>query len=191
MTPRLALNLPLTGRCTRLALVSLLALVWLSGCSVMHSQQGTTPIELDSQFAVIPLTNLSQTPQAGDQAASILSALLRARGASEVELYLPADENPLAYDNRARQQQATAQALESGADLIVAGTVDEWRYKNGLDGEPAVSITLEIRDPADSTVVWSGTAARTGWGREGLGVAGHKVLQELIEAAPFIAGAGQ
>lgn len=175
----------------RLVLMPLLALVWLSGCSVMHSQQGTGPIELDNRMAVIPLTNLSQTPQAGDQAASILSVLLRARGATEVELYLPEDDNPLAYDNRARQQQAIAMALEDRADLIVSGSVDEWRYKNGLDGEPAVSITLEIRDPSDNRVVWSGTAARTGWGREGLGVAGHKVLQGLVEAAPFVQGADQ
>lgn len=162
-----------------------LALLFLAGCSVMQSQQGTGPIALNSQFAVIPLTNLSQAPQAGDQAASILSAILRARGAEEVRLYLPEDENPLAYDNRARQEQALAEALENGADLVVTGTVDEWRYKNGLDGEPAVGITLEIRDPDGDGVIWSGTAARTGWGREGLSVAGHKVLDGLVDAMPL------
>jgi hypothetical protein len=162
-----------------------LALLFLAGCSVIQSQQGTRPVALNSQFAVIPLTNLSQTPQAGDQAASILSAILRARGAAEVRLYLPEDDNPLAYDNRARQQQALTEALENGADLVMTGTVDEWRYKNGLDGEPAVGITLEIRDPNGDGVVWSGTAARTGWGREGLSVAGHKVLDGLVKAMPL------
>ncbi|WP_298450929.1 hypothetical protein [uncultured Marinobacter sp.] len=163
-----------------------LTLAFLAGCSVMQSQQQSDPVDLDSRFAVIPLGNLSQTPQAGDQAASILSALLRARGATEVELYLPADDNPLIYDNHGRQQEATEAAKESGADIIVSGTVDEWRYKSGLDGEPAVGITLVFRNADDNSVIWSGTGARTGWGREGVTVAGHKVLEELLDEMPVI-----
>lgn len=161
-----------------------LTLAFLAGCSVMQSQQASQPVDLNSRFAVIPLGNLSQTPQAGDQAASILSALLRAKGAAEVELYLPADDNPLIYDNRARQQDAIAAAQSDGADIIVSGSVDEWRYKSGLDGEPAVGITLEFRNADDNSVLWSATGARTGWGREGVTVAGHKVLDDLLDALP-------
>lgn len=163
-----------------------LALAFLAGCSVMQSQQTSDPVDLDSRFAVVPLSNLSQTPQAGDQAASILSALLRARGAAEVELYLPPDSNPLIYDNRARQQEAVATARSEGADIIVTGTVDEWRYKSGLDGEPAVGITLEFRNARDNSVLWSATGARTGWGREAVTVAGHKVLDELLDQMPAV-----
>jgi hypothetical protein len=43
-------------------------------------------------------------------------------------------------------------------------------------------VTLEIRNADDNRVIWSGTAARTGWGREGLSVAAHKVLDELADA---------
>lgn len=64
--------------------------------------------------------------------------------------------------------------------------MEEWRYKSGLDGEPAVGITLEIRNADDNRVVWSGTSARTGWGRESLSVAAHKVLDELANAMPLI-----
>lgn len=165
-----------------------LSLILLTGCSVMQSQENAEPVSLDSRFAVIPLSNLSQTPQAGDQAASILSALLRANGATDVRLYLPEDRDPLVYDNRARQQEALSQALDNGSDLVISGTVDEWRYKDGLDGEPAIGITLEVRDPTSDQIVWSGTGARTGWGREGLSVAGHKVLQSLLEAMPLTSG---
>lgn len=163
-----------------------LTMAFIAGCSVMQSQQQAQPVDLNSRFAVIPLGNLSQTPQAGDQAASILSALLRARGATEVELYLPADDNPLIYDNRARQQEAISAAKEDGADIIVSGTVDEWRYKSGLDGEPAVGLTLNFRNADDNSVLWSATGARTGWGREGVTVAGHKVLDELLDELPVI-----
>ena len=47
-----------------------LTLLLLAGCSVIQSQEGS-PIPEDGQFAVLPLINLSQTPQAGDQAASV------------------------------------------------------------------------------------------------------------------------
>ena len=40
-----------------------LALLLLAGCSVIQSQDGS-PIPEDGQFAVLPLINLSQTPQA-------------------------------------------------------------------------------------------------------------------------------
>lgn len=162
-----------------------LLLVMLAGCSVIQSQDGT-PIARDADMAVLPLVNLSQTPQAGDQAASILAAILRAKGSDKVTLYLPDDRNPLLYESSERQQEARQQALAEGASYLISGTVEEWRYKSGLDGEPAVGVTLEVRSTADNRIVWSGTAARTGWGREGLSVAAHKVLDELAEQMPLV-----
>ncbi|WP_150912071.1 hypothetical protein [Marinobacter halotolerans] len=161
-----------------------LTLLALTGCSVIQTEEGS-PIPEDGQFAVLPLINLSQTPQAGDQAASVLSAMLRAKGSGNVTLYLPDDRNPLMYENSERQQTAISSARNDGADYLFTGTVEEWRYKSGLDGEPAVGITLEIRSARDNRVIWSGTSARTGWGRESVSVAAHKVLDELTEAMPL------
>lgn len=160
-----------------------LSLLLLAGCSVMQSQQGS-PVLGNAQFAVLPLINLSQTPQAGDQAASVVSAILRAKGRDNVTLYLPDDRNPLLYESSERQQTAMNSARNDGAEYLVTGTVEEWRYKSGLDGEPAVGITLEVRSADDNRVVWSGTAARTGWGRESVSVAAHKVLDELVDVMP-------
>lgn len=161
-----------------------LALVLLTGCSVMQSEQGS-PIPQRGAFAVIPLVNLSQTPQAGDQAASVLAAIMRAQGARQVALYLPDERNPLLYESSKRRQEALDAAHADDAEYLVSGTVEEWRYKSGLDGEPAVGVTLEVRSAQDNKLLWSGTAARTGWGRESLSVAAHKVLNELVEAMPL------
>lgn len=158
-----------------------LTLLLLAGCSVMQSQPGST-VARDGRFAVLPLINLSQTPQAGDRAASVLATLLRAGGSNDVTLFLPDDRNPLLYESSERQRDALNAARNEGAEYLFTGTVEEWRYKSGLDGEPAVGITLEIRRAADNRVLWSGTAARTGWGRESLSVAAHKVLDELVDA---------
>ncbi len=161
-----------------------LVLVLLAGCSVMQSQQGPK-IPRQSAFAVIPLINLSQTPQAGEQAASVLAAIMRAHDAGPVVLNLP-EERDLLVDNSGEQrQQAIQSARSGGAKFLVSGTVEEWRYKSGLDGEPAVGVTLEVRSASDNQLVWSGTAARTGWGRESLSVAAHKVLDELVGAMPL------
>lgn len=157
----------------------------LAGCSVLQSQQGSEPVPLAAPMAVIPLLNLSQTPQAGDQAASILSAILRARGVEDLNLYLPEDDGAMTYPNLARQRNAIDEARAGGARYVFTGTVEEWRYKSGLDGEPAVGVTLEVRRAGNNQVIWSGTAARTGWGREGLSVAGHKVMDTLVDAIPF------
>lgn len=164
-----------------------LTLLLLAGCSVMQSQPGST-VPQDGRIAVLPLINLSQTPQAGDRAASVLAALLRAGGSNEVTLYLPDDRNPLMYQSSERQQNALNTARNEGAQYLISGTVEEWRYKSGLDGEPAVGITLEVRRANDNRVIWSGTAARTGWGRESLSVAAHKVLDELVEAMALTEG---
>lgn len=162
-----------------------LLLILLAGCSVIQSQEGS-PVPLDSHFAVIPLVNLSQTPQAGDQAAGVLAAILRAKGSENVSRHLPEKQNPLDYDTKERQRSALSAARRDGADYIFTGTVEEWRYKSGLDGEPAVGMTLEIRRATDDEVVWSGTSARTGWGRESVSVAAHKVLDKLTGAMPLV-----
>ena len=48
--------------------------------------------------------------------------------------------------DRAAQEKALNWAKEQQAKYAVAASVDEWRYKVGLDGEPAAGITLSITD---------------------------------------------
>jgi TolB-like protein len=165
----------------------LLAMMVLTGCSVIQSQQGAG-IPEDRAFAVLPLENLSQTPRAGDQAASVLAAILRAKGSDNVTLYMPDASSPLLYDNSQRHTEARRSARRDGAEYLVSGTVEEWRYKSGLDGEPAVGVTLEIRSAENNRVIWSATSARTGWGRESVSVAAHHVLDELTDAMALADG---
>ncbi|MGM0952809.1 MAG: hypothetical protein ACQEW7_07510 [Pseudomonadota bacterium] len=169
-----------------LSLTLLVAL--LAGCSTLIAEKGGQTIAMDQKFAVVPLLNLSETPQAGDKTASILAAVLRAKGVSDVRLYLPPEENLLTGDNQQRQSDAISDARADGAEIIIAGTVEEWRYKAGQDNEPAVGVTLTVSDIDNRQVLWTGTAARTGWGRDGLGTTGRKVLEDLVQAMPLSAG---
>lgn len=160
-------------------------LLLASGCSTLISEQGDVQLDLSGRVAVVPLINLSETPQAGDQASSIVTAILRAEGVREVTLYLPVDDNPLMFESQVRQADAIRRAKADGVDMIVGGTVEEWRYKAGLDSEPAVGVTLMVTDARSGHMLWTGTAARTGWSRETLGIVAREVLQDLARAMPF------
>ena len=61
--------------------------------------------------------------------------------------------------------------------------MNEWRYKVGLDGEPAVGVSISIIEVASGQVVWSGTAARTGWSREAVSAIAQKATDKLLNDA--------
>ena len=70
---------------------------------------------------------------------------------------------------------------QQGGDYLVTGSVEEWRYKSGLDGEPAVGLSLKITSLSDNRIVWSGSASRSGWPRESLSGTAQKVIQQLTD----------
>jgi hypothetical protein len=67
----------------------------------------------------------------------------------------------------------------------VQGAVDEWRYKVGVDGEPAVGVALQVVDLQSGAVVWSAVGAKSGWSREALAAVAQKLIGELIASAPL------
>ena len=83
-------------------------------------------------------------------------------------------------DDRERQQRALDWARQQKLAYVVTGSVEEWQYKNGLDGEPAVGVSLQVLEPASGRVLWSTSGARAGWSRESLAGAAQKVLRELV-----------
>jgi hypothetical protein len=76
-------------------------------------------------------------------------------------------------------------ANQQNLRYAVTGSVDEWRYKSGLDGEPAVGITLNIVDLQTQEVIWTSTGARSGWGREGVAMAARTLLSDLLDDLPL------
>ncbi|MBA1146377.1 hypothetical protein H0Z60_04825 [Ectothiorhodospiraceae bacterium WFHF3C12] len=165
---------------TRLGL-SLGVAVVLTACSVARVTE-MNPLPREARWAMLPIVNQSSTPQAGQRAEAIAATLLRAEGVTLVE-YPPAedaDSFPVLEEGK-RLVEARQWARRGGYRYGVTGTVSEWRYKSGLDGEPAVGVTLKIIDLQNDTVLWSATGARSGWGRESLAGTGHKVIAGLIE----------
>ncbi|HOX24099.1 MAG TPA: hypothetical protein PLL10_11575, partial [Elusimicrobiales bacterium] len=77
-------------------------------------------------------------------------------------------------------EAARSWAISQGAQYVLFATVEEWRYKSGLDGEPAVGLTLELQESSSGKSLWSASGAKTGWGRSSLAATGGKLIDKLL-----------
>ncbi len=159
--------------------------VFLSACTVTDHSSGGVPLARDASWALLPIANHTDVPQAGLRAEAVTEGLLRSFGVAKVMRY-PATLNPEALLDPAErriQQDAQKWAREQGARYGLAGALDEWRYKVGVDGEPAVGIALQVVDLKSGEVLWSGVGAKTGWSREALSAVAQKLIRELLATA--------
>lgn len=158
------------------------ALLVLNGCSTLQQRgrEAATPAET---WVVIPFVNNTETPFAAERAEAITSALLYARGIARV-LTVPQEpsaESDLPPDRGLkRHQQGMEWAKKNNIRYAVVGTVTEWRYKVGLDGEPVAGMTLQLIDLTNDKVMWSGSSAKSGWSREAVSAVAQQVLEKLI-----------
>lgn len=172
-----------------LALAGMLLATFLSGCSVVNtsSSSGATTLSREARWVLLPIANHTEVPQAGLRAEAITEALLRGRGLNALATY-PATLNPeslMEPAERKVQADAAKWAREQGMRYGVQGAVDEWRYKVGVDGEPAVGIALQVIDLQNGEVVWSAVGARSGWSREALSAVAQKLIGDLLARAPI------
>lgn len=157
--------------------------VLLSACAVVD-RAPAPKLEAGARWVVLPFANATETPFAGQRAEAISEGLLRTLGVAEVQRY-PAQ---LASDNlfETGAPKDADKALEwargQNARYAVTGTVDEWRYKVGVDGEPAAGITLQIIDVQSGDILWSGAGGKSGWSREALSAVAQKLIRELLQA---------
>ncbi|MCJ8168928.1 penicillin-binding protein activator LpoB [Atopomonas sediminilitoris] len=165
--------------------ITLASLLFVSACSI-HSQHDAPTLSREGRWALLPVVNYAQAPLAGERAEQILLSILASEGLTPTRypLTTSADELPQ-LDDRARLQTAQQWASKQSFTYAITGSVDEWQYKNGLDGEPAVGITLQVIEPATGRVLWSTSAARAGWSRESLAGAAQKVITDLVDELPL------
>jgi hypothetical protein len=164
----------------------LITLIWIAslaaGCSVHEVQRGPA-LDRRSHWVLLPLRNQTETAQAGEKAEAILGTVLRVRGLDSLAPYQPppepAGEIP-ELDERRRADRALAWARSQGFTFAVTGSVEEWRYRTGLEGEPAVGLTIEVVDLTRNRVAWSASGARSGWGRDTLAGTAQTLIKSLI-----------
>ncbi len=162
------------------------AVLVLAGCSTLNV--GTAPhLADDGRWALLPIANYTETPDAGERVDSIAESVLIQRGISGLQRYpLPAEEDSfLAGANTKTLNAALDWAGRAGMRFALSGSVQEWRYKTGVDGEPAVTLTFNLYDLRTGSIIWSATGSRSGWSRTSLGATGQELIGQLL--APLTA----
>ncbi len=166
----------------RILLLAALTL-WLGACSTLDRSPAPV-VERQAQWAVLPFANHTETPLAGQRAEAIAEAILHSQGINRLKRYPGSlqQEALFAAGERQQQEEALAWARSQGVRYALTGAVDEWRYKVGVDGEPAAGVALQIIDVTSGETLWSGSGGKSGWSREALSAVGQQLIRSLLEA---------
>lgn len=165
-------------------IVGILLALTLSACS--HMTGSSKPeVEKQSKWLVLPFVNRTETAQAGLRASAIMQASLYGFEVSDVDSFPVTESEGLLFDAGGSKQKKEIDdwVARSGGQYQVSGVVHEWRYKSGVDGEPAVGIMIQIKRLSDGQVVYAATAAKTGWARESLSETAQEIIEQLLKAA--------
>ncbi|MBX3654919.1 MAG: penicillin-binding protein activator LpoB [Ramlibacter sp.] len=168
----------------------LLSAAVLAACGVLGpGGQGSSgrsamaqAIAAGDKVALLPVANFTDVPQAGLRVEALLEPALRQAGLRQLVLYPPALNPETLFEPGERKAQAEAEkwARTQGVRYVVSGAVNEWRYKVGVDGEPAVGLMLQVKDLSNDQVVYSSAGGRTGGSRQALAAVGQQLAAELV-----------
>lgn len=157
------------------------SVVALSACSTLDIGNSPT-VAQDASWAILPLANYTETPDAGDRVASMAESILHQKGGMDLKRFpVKNEKDAFILGNNAKLQQAAMDwASQNKIQYALTGSVQEWRYKTGVDGEPAVSVTFNLVDMTNGSVVWSATGSRSGWSRSSVGSVGQTLIDQLL-----------
>lgn len=155
-------------------------LVALTGCTVSQVQAGPA-LSARSRWVVLPFENLAETPRAAERVASLSESILRIRGVSEVLEYRDSRETLPELDDGRRFQEAISWAKAAGYSYGITGSVEEWRYRGGADGDPAVGISLRVIALDSGRTLWTATGSRSGWHQETVSGTAQRLLSQLLD----------
>ncbi len=147
------------------------------GCSAsVQTKMKLSSIHSDTNggatISLFALKNYTDTPRAGMRASNLVDGVLLAKG-YKVVTHIQEGEKTI--------QEMREIALKDNSQYFLYGGVSEWRYKTGIDGEPAVSLKCVLYDTKTSHVVWSATASDSDWGNSSVGTTAQKLIESMIE----------
>jgi hypothetical protein len=155
-----------------------LILLLFSGCSTLSNNINQGKLDKNQKILVDVFTNYTETPMAGYRAASIIDAVLLQRGFKSSPMYsMVSDESS---NLEIPLMERIQKAKNAGASLLATGEVIEWRYKTGIDGEPAVSLVIRVYDTQTSEVIFSSTGSKNGLGYSSIGLVANDVINGML-----------
>ena len=172
-------------------LMTLLLALLLAGCATSTiNNRADTSLAVQSNWGVVPFFNHTSVPLAANKVRSMAMALLMTRGVNNVYIYPQATScnqlvpcaNPVP---NARKLQRWVK--KNNIQYLVAGSVNEWRYKVGLDGEPSVSVVLQVMNASSGAVYWTGVGSKVGNSWSGLGNIAQRLIGGMVARIPLTA----
>jgi len=148
--------------------------LFISACSTLViSDTSVLPdVNTSRSITLFALNNYTDTPQAGMRASNLIEGALLTKGYTVV--------NAISAKTKTLQEQITI-AGENGSDYILIGGVSEWRYKTGIDGEPAISLKLKMIKVDSQKVVWNATASSNDWGNASIGTTAQDMIETMFQ----------
>lgn len=155
-------------------LLSVIFALILTACSSLELTT-STPLPLVDEvqsITVFSLDNYTDTPQAGMRASNLIEGVLLSKEFNVV--------NSISVKTKSLTDKLRI-AGENGSNYILTGGVSEWRYKTGIDGEPAISLQCKIIEVDTAKVVWSKTASSNDWGNASIGTTAQDMITVMFE----------
>ena len=125
----------------------------------------------DIKISVFRLNNYTDTPRAGMRAANIIEGILLTKG-YKIKSHIK--------DKAVSFKKAKRIAKQDGSKYFLYGGVSEWRYKTGIDGEPAISVQVSLYKTKNAKMVWSATGSDSDWGNGSIGTTAQNLFQEMF-----------
>ncbi|POA20273.1 penicillin-binding protein activator LpoB [Pseudomonas sp. FW300-N1A1] len=161
-----------------------LAVLLIASCTRFTGDAGPN-LPRQAQWGILPMVNYSQTPQAGERSEQILLSAISRHGLQPRVYPVSTQGEQALMDDNERLAGAMDWARAEQLDYVIMGSVEEWQYKSGLDGEPAVGVSLRVMDVRSGRVLWSKSGARAGWSRESLAGTAQQVIEPLVDSLRF------
>lgn len=155
----------------------LACLLFITGCASQIITKGSFLKLKDKKVAVVPFVNYTETPLAGLKAATVVQAVLVNRGYRARLLERKNND----WEEKLTLEDYLKKARKAGYQYLLTGSVQEWRYKTGIDGEPAVSYSVFVYDTSSGDLIYSAVGAKSGWGNSSLGVIAQELARELLK----------
>lgn len=165
-------------------------------------------------WVLLPVQNLGETHLAGERVEELLTALLRIQNNVELTPYTGAGsgakgaaargvaasgagkdaksakasreaDGELELDERQHYERVVAWARECRFTYGIGGSVQEWRYRAGTEGEPAVGLTLRVVELTSGRIVFTSAGASPTPGRGSLSGATQELLRAMLKKLPL------
>lgn len=176
-------------RCFKLSckIVALLSLLWLSGCT-SFAVDTSKPVKVppNKHVAVLPFINHTQTPRAGLQAKTLATQLLHKNYQGRLSVYTLKEDCDKLVQCPPRElpmHKIRHWANRNHVQYAFTGSVNEYRYKTGLEGRPAANMTLSLIQFPQGKIIWRGVGSANGSYYDSLGNISQGLMDRLIQRA--------